>query len=398
MPSLLFATHAVAGFNRPHADRNLAGAPFAVATSAGGRPRHAVRARTNADGEAGVLFLPSRTGGDRYRIATFLETDHRVRAETGTLVVWRSVRLSRYLRKEAAPGVWPPILEEAAQAYLGWPDHTEEQYFRSLHLADDAGNFVGLSALPISGLEEMFACAYCEFESDADPEEIPGPEFARALAVAGEDGKRGASELGWDLDVDALLHQNWADPQFPNENSVVLVPARTPEAYNARFADGDPRRFFFEDGELHPDDREDAEMVLDDYVMAGFLRALSHNGALPGLTLIHGPCASSWQVFRLAHGWAGRAFEYRGCFVVLGAAYYEHRFLRTASHELGRTLFRQHSPAHDEDMPNPGGAAANEHDPAPADGGNESVMSYCREDEGYCSRCLPAFRGWDIER
>lgn len=398
--NIFFATYGTAGFNRPHPDRNLVGPPFRVAERVAGRPRHAVRARTNADGEAGVVFLPSRMGGDRYRIAAFAEVDEAVRVETGTLVVWRSVRLSRYLRKEASTGVWPPLIREAAECYAGWPENTEQQYLQSARLTDDSGHFVGLSALHIGRLEEFFARGYCELESDADPEEIDGREYARALAVAREDGERGAAELGVDIALDALLHDNWADLEFPNENSIALVIGRTPEAYNARLPEGDARRFDFVGSELHPDDRERAAGILDDYVMAGFMRALSYNGALPGLTLVHGPAASTWQVFRLAHGWAGRAYEYRGCFTALGARQYRppRDFTQVAAHELGHDLFRQHAPGHDPDMPEPGGDVPAEHDPPSEEGGDDCVMSYKNGIDAFCSRCLLAFRGWDIER
>jgi hypothetical protein len=53
---------------------------------------------TNKDGEAAVVFMPAWTGGDRYKIKAVLQEDNTVTDETGTMVVWRILRLSKYLR------------------------------------------------------------------------------------------------------------------------------------------------------------------------------------------------------------------------------------------------------------------------------------------------------------
>lgn len=67
----------------------------------------AVMATTNAEGEAGVLFRPSRQGGDRFKLRAFVDPmgdtpsdgtgDAAAAAETGTFVVWRTVRVSKYV-------------------------------------------------------------------------------------------------------------------------------------------------------------------------------------------------------------------------------------------------------------------------------------------------------------
>lgn len=70
---------------------------------------HAVKVQTNATGEAGVLFMPARTAGDRYRLRFFLDpqSGHEsdgteataVKCETGRWVVWKHMILSNYLQK-----------------------------------------------------------------------------------------------------------------------------------------------------------------------------------------------------------------------------------------------------------------------------------------------------------
>ena len=82
--------------------------PGMNAVSASGRP-YAVKAQTNASGEAGVMFLPSRIGGDRYRFRIFVDPigarasdgtgAGAVAFETGRLVNLKQVYWQRYLMK-----------------------------------------------------------------------------------------------------------------------------------------------------------------------------------------------------------------------------------------------------------------------------------------------------------
>jgi hypothetical protein len=55
-------------------------------------------AETNANGEGAVVFMPAWTGGDRYKLKAILQEDASVTAETGTMVIWRVLRFSKYLR------------------------------------------------------------------------------------------------------------------------------------------------------------------------------------------------------------------------------------------------------------------------------------------------------------
>src|SRR5262249_17865713 len=87
--------------------------PDMGAPSAAPAPRaHAVCVTTNAAGEAGVLFLPARTAGDRYRMRIFPEQNAAVGFETGRLCVWRHVLWSTYLAK-------PPPRYPAAESVAG---------------------------------------------------------------------------------------------------------------------------------------------------------------------------------------------------------------------------------------------------------------------------------------
>jgi hypothetical protein len=70
---------------------------------------HAVKAQTNGQGKAGILFKPSRMGGDRYRFRVFLDPigsrasdgteANAVKFETGRFTVWKHILWFRFLRK-----------------------------------------------------------------------------------------------------------------------------------------------------------------------------------------------------------------------------------------------------------------------------------------------------------
>jgi peptidoglycan hydrolase-like protein with peptidoglycan-binding domain len=89
-----------------------AGFPGMNAPAASPAPRtHAVFVQTNAQGKGGVMFTPSRMGGDRYRIRAFLDPNgglpsngteaDAVVHETGRFVVWKHVLWWNYLPKPA---------------------------------------------------------------------------------------------------------------------------------------------------------------------------------------------------------------------------------------------------------------------------------------------------------
>lgn len=78
---------------------------------------HTITFDTDGSGEAKVVFAPSRIGGDRYKFRFYVgrptgRNDSNI-TETATIVVWRTARLSRYLKMEphAASGEIPAYLQ-----------------------------------------------------------------------------------------------------------------------------------------------------------------------------------------------------------------------------------------------------------------------------------------------
>jgi hypothetical protein len=131
-----FETAARKGFNSAIA------VPFPVAAASA--HALAVVADTNANGEAGAIFRPSRQGGDRFKLRAFLDpigpggaasdgTDAAaVRADTGTMVVWRTLRISGY-HQFNYPAAFPAASKALTGGAIGDIDFTKvaEAYARA---------------------------------------------------------------------------------------------------------------------------------------------------------------------------------------------------------------------------------------------------------------------------
>ncbi len=116
----LFNVQSQAGFNTAQTGRTMSHQPYNVpqkVSPSGTQHTHAVKAQTNADGEAGFIFTPSRTGGDRYKLRAYIGPDTlpsdgtgimAVSVDTGTLVIWRRIRIARYLVWDYPSGYTQP--------------------------------------------------------------------------------------------------------------------------------------------------------------------------------------------------------------------------------------------------------------------------------------------------
>ncbi len=93
-------------------------APFPELPDSKNEP-HTISFDLDGSGEAKVVFAPSRVGGDRYKFRFYVgrptmtgRNDSNI-TETATMVVWRTARISRYLKQEphAASGEIPAYLQ-----------------------------------------------------------------------------------------------------------------------------------------------------------------------------------------------------------------------------------------------------------------------------------------------
>jgi hypothetical protein len=421
----LFLTTSTPGFNAKHSDTQaMTHKDLEVAARmrpVSGKHKHAVKAKTNEDGDAGVIFTPSRMGGDRYRLRAYIgppsqESDGEqvgsVAVTTGTFVVWRNIRISRVVKHDATD---PPDSRMVEQV-LGAPadDAKNKRYLKAAalvgkataaaasetYLGFDTVDFVDPSAgtAPFESIPTQFAHAFCEVEMDTGStaaETLSQADWDAARASAVADAKLGATALSLTLDCDQLF---WTDITPSVADTVTHVPLRTPAAYNTAVGVASPNQLTINAGTLDPTQQSNIGTLLWFYVTTGFMRSLSKDGALPGLTLIYGGFGNTWQIMGLHARNSGIALDYRAACVWEGSALYPPRdgagmvynFSSNAIHELGHTMFRKHAPGR-VGASVAGGNDAAVHDPI-AD--CICVMSYDTCVGQFCGRCLVGFRGW----
>ncbi len=419
----IFQTKSIKGFNEDQsATLKLPHTAYTVPVNAaaGGKHLHAVKAKTNADGEAGVIFTPSRCGGDRYRIRAYVGPDtlkgpgsdgtgmSAVSVETGTLVLWRNMRISRYVRQP---------LNNPAAALLADVNNGTYNIIQKAYVVDSTGTNKGLStaslALKVGAagnydpVPVQFARAFMECELDPGvqaPEAMSQADWAAARQQAVDDFNGIQAGLGMTLNLPLLFNME-AGTTINVNNAVTHLPMRTWEAYNALVPAGQQ---IVAGGVGNGGDV--IVSIFWRYLMPGFLRSLSGNGYRPGLTIVQGGYGASWQLTRQIPDNSGVALEYRGCFLWAGDDFYPtsvtapptvrppwgaYGFSGNVTHEMGHCLFRQHAPGKDPDKLSGGGGAAAAHHDSMTSNASLCVMSYQTNEGQFCARCLFAMRGWD---
>jgi hypothetical protein len=408
----VFSTTSMDGFNK-EGKRKMGHKPYPLAEKAkpdGYKHVHAVRAKTNEDGEAGVIFTPSRCGGDRYRIRAYVgpptSASHgaevgATEVTTGTFVVWRNMRVSRVIRQEVAATPDAKLTGEAAAA----PYNLSTTDYLQKAGAHDGTNFMGLGTVRLDdpdsaggvfrSLPLHFAPAFLEVEFDtAAPESLSDVEFKKARKQGVDDAKGGQASKGLaNLDLEALYY---LDADFAANASVASMVMRSPESYNAKVPAA--KRIPFSGGVINTTKKDKIVELTEEYAINGFMRVLTRDGALPGITLVNSGMGYTWQLL-LGGDYSGIVRDYRGSFLWYGALVYTTRLWTNGGrfpydcssngcHELGHAMFQPHGVAGAAGGPN-----AARHDP---EADCICVMSYGRCNGMYCGRTLLAFRGWDV--
>jgi hypothetical protein len=422
----LFLTKSTKGFNEDHSGtRKLPHPPYTVPANAaaGGKHAHAVKAKTNADGEAGVIFTPSRCGGDRYRIKAYIGPDtlkgpgsdgtgmNAVSVETGTLVLWRNLRMSRYVRQP----VNNPAAVLLADVNNGiYNIGTNNVYLQKVFVVDSTGTNKGLStsnfdmkvgtAGNYDSIPVQFARAFLETELDPGftvPEVMTQADCAAARQQAFDDATQGMGTLGLNLNLTQLMHMEGGST-VNMANAVTHLPMRTRQAYNALVPAAQ---------QVGTGGNSVARIsrLFWQYAWPGFMRYFTGNGYRPGFTVIQAAYGATWQVWNGIGNNSGVSLEYRGVFLWGGDDFYPtavtvppavrppwgaYGFTSNVAHEIGHGIYRLHGPGQDPDNGAGGGANVNRHDSMT---GNKSlcVMSYQTNEGQFCGRCLLAMRGWD---
>ncbi len=442
---VIFPVASTPGFNAAHSPaRASVTAPFLnVAERArpqGTSHQHAVRAKTNDQGEAGVIFLPSRCGGDSYKLRAYIgpadpanprphETDgtgiRATRVDTGTLVVWRNIRISRYV-KQPCTGVAADLLAGAQAA--PYSDATANDYLRRVFVVDSGGTNVGIDDVdmslrvragfsnrvaagdPFDSLPVNFAKAFCEIEFDPGAnaaEAMTDADWANARATAVADAAMAQSAIGCNYDLARLFYLEPGAPAITMSDAVCNVPMRTPAQYDALVAS--PRQTTDPGNSPRPN----GQRLFFEFICTGFARYFSNSGYVPGLCIVQGGYGATWQILHEIDDNSGMSLEYRVGTVWAGKAFYSdtngvrvfgaggappqgppwigYNTTSNACHELGHVMLRLHGPGADVNRGAGGGNSAAVHD---AINNSICVMSYKSCEGQYCAKCLFAFRGW----
>lgn len=446
---VIFATKSTKGFNTKGARTKHP--PYPVAekvTPSGDKHKHAVKAKANDEGEAGVIFTPSSCGGDLYRIRAYVGPDTlkgpgsdgtgaaAVCVNTGTFVIWRHLRISQYVRHDAGG----PANELLDPVYGAHSVAEQNTYLTGCYVVDTAAPPVnqGLApmdcastAKPVAAnvgqlngqfdrVVSQFAKAFCEVEGPPEtPHTLTDDEWTKARAQALADMEKGMKKLNLKLDLRKLFHFDTA--AITRSNAVTHLPMREPTEYSNLFSVTSKKRMA--PAGFARNTPAWIEQLFWDYGVKGFLRAITRNGYLPGLTVIQGAFGCAWQILvdgagnTLISGYSGMAMEYRGAFVWCGSVAYpriilvppnkeagwtdawqSYDYTSNCCHEMGHCLSRVHAPGN-----NPGGtpggvpagfSGPNLHDPL-AD--SICVMAYKACEGQFCAKCLFAFRGWSLK-
>ncbi len=361
---------------------------------------HAVRTQTNDDGEAGVIFMASRCGGDTYRIRAYvgpdtLENDGKdmnsVRVDTGTFVVWRNIRISRFVRQpltEAGLNTvminqhldsLDPTVNRADNAPIGPNDRKS---WMSEFLAATLASWKGLPAHDMNtvsdgnvgssfdGFRPALARAFCEFEEDPGfaAADITRPEWDAAVLCGLEDTKQVglvAGPLGYDAvtraglgaptnRIDNLFFREAGNMDGITVSNGFCIPALTSIAFDARTGTN-----LFNTGGDAAVWRAEVGSIVQNFMLTGFMRHVAQNGYLPGMTFIQAVHLTNLaQEAGFNSGYSGIATHYHGAFIHYGQDAYpanigdsaslNYGFTANSTHEMGHVLFSVHAPGNND--------------------------------------------------
>ncbi len=339
---------------------------------------NAVVAQTNGKGEAVAILMPAWTGGDRYRIQAWLDplrgaastfdAADAVKDETGTLVVWRILRVSNYYRWD-----YPAAATVAQQNRCG--------------KVLDAFDWAGVISTEFK--KDWFDVTL--EKKAAARHDFTQAEWAAAMQYAIGRVNPGTSQR---YDLPTLLPV--ADASQSNDNPG-LMRFLTAAAYDAapKTAPAPPGGW--------PSAVGDAAYwnnmaTVFHAVKDEFLHFFTRN-AIGGMTVVQCPTMASFHAdgvpgapgtpFRNS-GWGTR---YRGCYVTFGHDIYTnfpYDHTRNCMHEVGHVLFGPHQYTTQAQVNSNTGGVFDGHDYK-----DLCIMGYMPCSGGFCGRCVLAHAGWD---
>ena len=402
-----------------------------------------MRAHTNSEGYAGVVFAPARCGGDCYRLRAYVvpeslqfpttpdfsgEDQKGPVVETGTMVVWRNVRLYRHLRHRLEAADYAPDVQalftwantNLTTTLLGRPGElptttdwwnwtintrtrldqpppdlalvegdSQEQAFPAVPRANDYV-YRPVANLRFIPLWQNLRRAFCELISDtgrSTPEPM-SDRLMRDARAAGITAANGCHGLPFPIDWNTL----WLDL---GARSPFMFTMRHIQQYNSIVGAA----------QTHIEPNADLlaiVFILKEVSPEAMVEVFSDGGVYPGFTLVQFGHGDTWDHHTLNIGGlcsSGYARGRRTVILHYTRARYETLVCYGASsnsaHELGHSFMRPHQ------YPNNGGApdipfhqTHPEPYTRPQPNDDTCVMSYSTCYGEYCARCVLALRGW----
>jgi hypothetical protein len=339
---------------------------------------HAGKVDTNDKGEAVAIFMPSQQGGDRFRFRAFLDPLRRkassgrektaVFKESGTFVIWRTVRIAQYKKWD-----YPAGTTAAQRKRCGGT----------------------LRDIDMSKLVKELKRAWIEttIESKAgSPQLVSAAEYTAAIRYA---RARIKPALTKPYDLNVLIDDQGTSPGFVNY--------RTPAEYDAA-----PK------GPPPPGRAAWPRAVLDlqFWTNLNAIAKLMHReviqyfsrDAIGGMTVLQAPSASRFEAdpqvgMPADNEWdfSGQANAHRGCWVVLGEDSYKnlrHDQSGTFVHEAGHVLYGPHQHTNAVTVVDKvSNGELDSHDYT-----DLCVMAYVPSNDDYCGRCILRIAGWDTSK
>ncbi|MCW8137661.1 MAG: hypothetical protein KIT58_02025 [Planctomycetota bacterium] len=291
----------------------------------------AVMVTTNDDGEAGVIFRPSRQGGDRFKLRAFVDPigeapsdgtgADAAAAETGTLVVWRNLRLSKYVVFDYPTGTTP---------------------------ADRTAAGGDLAAIDFATLRDDFENCYMELiverTASRTVRRVGDALWQQAVRHAQRNTPAQPARVSQRYDIAAMFPDAATTPG--------MVEMRQPAGYEAAKGGAFPSVSLAAPRSMNAATRNDDWALLLGEFLERFMEFFTRR-ALSGLVVVQAPHGDSiTHATRAAGGpvveltTSGQAMWRRGCYVWWGRQLYTqfaaYDTTRNALHELGHVVYLPH--------------------------------------------------------
>jgi hypothetical protein len=353
---------------------------------------------------------------------------HKDSDESGTLVVWRNLRMYRYIQMRNPLVAYSDDVQEVLDHGLYPPAHAnflvmglDTDVLDLGLLPGDATEARAYDPVPpgpvvASGnpaiqnmyrpvgvrpntLETQLKWGYCELLGDTPAKEILSEDVHRDAIAAG----RAAIVATWAHAKDV----HWDSLFVFDRTSPFLVTLRCFAHYNEKLREDIARAAIPELEPASETDKGAFSKIMHCFYEA-MMEHLCQGGVLPGLVLLQVPRADSWD-YRAGAAFGGSTITSgygtggRGAYVSHTSGVYHGAFriypnTSNALHEIGHVLGLAHQPPAGADLLNAHETPVTDSFQTPNADQTVCVMSYSGCYGDYCGECILSLRGWSQQQ